>query len=304
MKDRFENVLYCVGPNLRGILSKVPITVRQNTDEIRIRKDRPLSLTVAGETVFLRKDGQTVFCIENDLAMVSKQDIDECYRLLCNNSAFAHEEELKEGYVKLRDGSRAGVFGTLSAEGSMRDISSINIRIAREIFGISGKLVSAFHGEGWLIAGPPGSGKTTILRDFVRLISGNSGGKIYRVAVIDSRGEISGGGKNDLGPACDVLNISDKARGLEIAVRTMYPEILAFDEIGTTEELMRVMESFNSGVSVITTAHIGRYSELMKRKVTRELLMSGVIERVALLPRLHGGEIKIYKTEEILSAAV
>ena len=138
------------------------------------------------------------------------------------------------------------------------------------------------------------------MRDFIRLISNGVGGKSYRVAVIDSRGELSANGCNDLGIATDVLNTSDKALGMEIALRTMFPEIVVFDEIGNTEELIQVKQSFNGGVSVITTAHIGKVSELMAREVTRELLTSGAIKRVAILSKALSGEIKVYTAQEII----
>lgn len=303
MPERFESVLYGVGKNLRTTLQKLSVTVKQNTDEIRIRKGLPLAITVSGETVFVKQNGQTCFVAESDLIIATKSDVEETFRLLCNNSVFAHDNELKKGYIKLRDGSRAGVFGVIT-ENNIQEVSSINIRIAREIHGISYNLARDYKGEGWLIAGKPGSGKTTVLRDFIRQISSGITGKIYRVAVIDTRGELSGGNTNDLGLAPDILNIADKAKGLEIAVRTMFPEVVAFDEIGTTEELRKVKESFNAGVSVITTAHIGDVTELMKRNVTRELLCSGVIEKIALLPRLHGGDIKVYSVGELLNATI
>lgn len=302
MSERFNSVLYGVGEDLRQILNGLSSTVKSNTSEIRIRKGLPLAITVSGETVFIKRDSTICFMPQSDLVLVTNEDLNECFRLLCNNSAFAHGEELKNGYIKLKNGNRAGVFGTLNKEGILQDITCINIRIAREIHGIALKYACDFRGEGWLIAGPPASGKTTFLRDFVRQISSGAGGKIYRVAVIDSRGELSGGGANDLGLAADVLNIPDKAAGLEIAVRTMFPEVAAFDEIGTTAELDRVKESFNAGVSIITTAHIGCTDELLERDITRRLLESGIIKKVAVLPSLHGGNVRVIDVGELLNA--
>ena len=301
MADRFDGVLYGVSENLREVLRNVSPLVKQSAEEIRLRASLPLSLTVMGETVFVKKGGQTCRTPQDGMVFVTKNDVKDSFRLLSNNSVFSREEELKNGYLRLRNGSRAGVFGTVTPKGIMDDINSINIRIAREIRGVATKLASSFRGEGWLIAGPPASGKTTLLRDFIRQISSGNIGRLYRVSVIDSRGEIGGFGGNSLGYGTDIVNCEDKARGMEIALRTMFPEVIAFDEIGTVAEFNRVKECFNAGVSVITTAHIGELSELLKRDVTRELLLSGAIKRVAVLPKRIGGEILIKTHEEIIN---
>ncbi|MBO5321283.1 MAG: Flp pilus assembly complex ATPase component TadA [Clostridia bacterium] len=299
MSKRFENILWGIDGEIRETLNKLPTVTKQNTQEIRLRRGLPLALTVYGETVFVKKDGQTSLYPQNDLQFVSKENVENSFRKLCKNSAFAHEEELKNGYLKLDNGYRAGIFGTVNSKGNMEEVTCINIRIAREIKGVANKIAHSFRGEGWLIAGPPASGKTTFLRDFIRQISNGTGGKNYRVAVIDSRGEIGGSGENDLGLSTDVLNIKDKALGVEIALRTMFPEVIAFDEIGNLEELNQVKQSLNAGVSVITTAHIGSVSELLQRDVTRELLKSGAISRVALLSKALGGEIRVLTDREI-----
>ena len=300
---RFESVLYGVAPRIRSVLCELPVTIRENAEEIRLRTGLPVALTVGGETVFMRENGQTSFIITRDLLKAEKGDLEKSFRLLCKNSVYAHENELKSGFIIMDNGHRAGVCGTLTEGGVMHDITSVNIRIAREIFGVASDIVREFDGGGLLIAGPPGSGKTTVLRDLVRQLSGGICGKHYRVAVIDSRGEISGriGGVtgNDLGPDSDVLLTANKAEGIEIAIRTMFPDIVAFDEIGTEEELKKVSESFCAGVTVITTAHIGTAEELLRRRVTAALIESGAVSKIALLPRIHGGAIKIIPVKEL-----
>jgi stage III sporulation protein AA len=303
-EKNFNNVLYALPDRLIPFLQKLSDCVKSNASEIRLRAGLPLALTVKGETVFVRQSGQTQFFISNDALKVTKSDLEECFKKLCNNSVYAHENELKNGYITMKNGCRAGICGNLSDEGFLTDISSVNIRIAREILGCANEIIKNYTCGGLLIAGPPCSGKTTVLRDLVRQLALGNTGRIKKVAVIDSRHEISGssGGisLNDLGPATDVLICENKAIGIEIALRTMFPDVIAFDEICTVAELKSVSDSFCSGVDIITTAHIGSIEELTQRNVTYSLLKSGAISFIALLPRLHGDKIKFFSVKELL----
>ena len=304
-ENRFFETTESIGHRIRSILNALPQTVKSNTEEIRLRAGLPIALTVNGDTVFVEDGGKISFSLHNNLPLATSGDIAECFRLLCGNSAYAHGEELKEGYIIMKNGNRAGICGTVTDSGFIKDVTSINIRIAHEIEGAANELVKQFTGENLLIAGPPGCGKTTVLRDLIRQLSGGITGKYYRTAVIDSRGELSGSykgiGGHDLGAVTDIILTRDKAKGIETALRTMFPEIIAFDEIGTVAELKALSESMFSGVSVITTAHIGSRAELLSRSITRSLITEGIISKIAILPSLHGGTIQIFSARELLS---
>ncbi len=297
--DALSNVLYALPPKIKGALFNLSPIVQQNVAEVRLRKNLPLSLTIQGETVFLKADGQTCFSLCNGLVYINEDDINECFYLLCDDSVFAHENELREGFIIMKNGCRAGVCGRLTQNGTMQDITSINIRISREVKGCANELLTNYTGGGLLIAGPPGSGKTTMLRDFIRQLSNGQHGRISRIAVIDSRGEISGGGQLGLGLATDILQSENKGIGVEIALRTMFPDYIAFDEIGNNTELDAISLCFSSGVKIITTAHIENLFDLKNREITKRLLLSGIIDQVAILPKIIGGKIQLITPKEL-----
>lgn len=266
-------------------------SVSERAEEIRVRRNLPLALTVSGEIFFCDKSGQTSKNLPENPITVTKEECFETYYNLCNQSVYAHESEIKEGFITTENGIRAGVCGSYNEEGILKEIYSLNIRIPREIIGISNEALKGYSDGGILIAGPPGSGKTTLLRDVVRNLSYRN-----KITVVDTRGEISGGLINDLGPNTDVIVTPDKSKGIEIAIRTMFPEFLAFDEIGTTDELKGVLKGFKSGVKLITTAHIDNKYKLREREITKRIIDSGEIERIIVLSKEKKMEI-IYAEE-------
>lgn len=298
----FGSALKVLPTRIKNILEKLPPDIAEKTDEIRIRADRPLTLTVSGVPLYVdtfggvtENPGKNPFCVFGG-------EMDSILQMCCNSSVYSHIDELKNGFITLKNGCRVGIGADFSGE-VPKNISSFNIRLSRQIVGVADKLADNFCG-GMLIVGRPGCGKTTVLRDLIRSLSNGRNGRCRRVAVIDTRYEIgaaSGGAAvNDLGYNTDILSGIEKSKGIEIALRTLFPDIIAFDEIGTNEELNGVMHSFNAGALIITTAHAGSIKELNRRPVTKNLLLSGAIDTVALLPDNHNGEIKIIPVGEVI----
>ncbi len=286
---RFNQLLNYLPPSLQGPLLRLDPEIKSVAQEIRLRAGSPLSITVSGSQFFINKNG-TCMLPKSDCLKVKSEEIDECFLKLCNHSVYSHNEELCEGYIMLEGGHRAGICGRVYLKNgrieTVRDISSINLRIAKEVCGCADKIINSFDSGGILICGGPGTGKTTLLRDIARQLAGGATGKCLKVAIIDSRGEIaavSGGVPMvKLGNTCDILTACPKGKGIEIALRTLFPDIIIFDELGDMEEVNAVKQSFNSGVTVITSAHAGDINDLKKRSQINSLLESGAITKIVM----------------------
>lgn len=289
---KFLEACECLPEEWREKLGALPGHVQQSVREIRLRAGRPLMLTTGEESLFLDCNGLIRRLKSPSLLTVSSIQIKSVFLKLCSHSVHAHQEEIINGFVTLRGGHRAGICGTAVEEQgkiqNIRDISSINIRVARAVKGASAEFVRRYLREalcGAVLAGPPSSGKTTLLRDIARTLASDPFYK--RVAVVDERGEIAavrdGEAQNDLGDSCDILNGYPKAPGIQQALRTLSPEVILCDELGTLEEVAAVTESLNAGVPVITTVHASNIREVMARRQSAELLQTGAFSLIAML---------------------
>ena len=199
-------------------ISAIREDVASEINEIRLRKRCPLVLSTREERLFLKYNG-TVTSNYDDSAVciIEDETLNEAVRRLCNYSIHAFQNELKNGFVTVLGGHRVGVVGTavIGAQGeiaAIKNVSSLNIRIAREIEGAADEIISNIFKDrlrSVLIVGEPSSGKTTVLRDIARRLSGAEFG-FLRVCIVDERSEIAatseGVTKNNFGVGCDVLD--------------------------------------------------------------------------------------------------
>ncbi len=252
---------------LRMILYRLPEFAREELEEIRLRSERGLQIRLRSGLFYADKQGQ-LLPTPDGAFIVGKTHLASCLEQFTTSSLYAWEHELSCGYLTLEGGHRVGFCGTCIVKeeqiSGIRDITSMNVRVARQIIGVSNSLLPyLLKGErvkNTLIISPPGCGKTTLLRDIARnLSSGFDGFSGTDVAVADERGELGavchGVLGNDLGFRTDVLNCGPKAAGMIMLLRTMSPKVLITDEIGSLQDESAIRQASLSGVSVICSAH-------------------------------------------------
>ena len=272
--------------NLKTVISYLPFALRnamynaelpgEKIMEIHLICGQPLVLHTAKSSYFIGENNIVTERYADNLVTVGKNHIEECFNSLCGYSVYSKQNEIVNGFLTLQGGNRAGICGSAVVKdgkiSNIRDISSINIRVADEIKNCSKFLLEKINiNKNVLICGAPCSGKTTILRDTARLLSYKN-----RVCLIDTRMELACFNKGvsgfDVG-LCDVFTSYSKKDGFEQAVRTMSPEYIICDEIGG-EDVFSIIEAQKSGVNVIASAHCSDKSELLSKPSFRKLINS------------------------------
>ncbi len=293
MSENFDSAAYSVSPRLRNILIKLSDEIKNTTYEIRMRSGKPLNLIGKYGTVFIFEDSTCSGKYDSKCVKVSSEEIRDTFNRICSYSIHTFQRSINSGYIPMKNGNRAGICGTAVCENgaitNVKDISSINLRISREVFGCADEIIGLIEesDKGIIIVGPPSCGKTTVLRDLIRQTASGKLGKYYKVCAIDERREISAvnGGiiTNDIGITCDVLDAYPMAQAIDISVRTLSPDIIACDEISSYEETQAILRGVNSGVRFILTLHAGDYSELILKKQFEQLLETRAFGKVVLL---------------------
>lgn len=267
--------------------------------EIRIKVGKPIILNLAFEEKVLDY-------------IPTREDLRHLITKISNYSLYAFEEEIKQGYITLKGGHRVGLAGEcVMSKGEVRtikNISSLNIRICKEVIGASNKVMRLITENdrvyNTLIVSPPKCGKTTILRDIAKNLSNGMyqiSLKGKKVTIVDERSEIAacynGIPQMNVGIRTDILDNCLKKSGMIMAIRSLSPEVLICDEIGTEGDLEALNMAFNSGVNIIVTVHGYDINDIYNRKVFKELIDNCVLERIIVLSNRRGaGTIeKVYK---------
>lgn len=315
MKKLSEEILNSVSPNLREKIINIQKN-DLNIEEIRLRTQKPLIVNFNNKDYFYNNSRK---CLDNkntDPYIVTREDIDTTFQLMCKYSIHSFIDDIKKGFITLKGGHRVGIVGKVIIEDgqvkNIKHISSLNIRVSREVKNCSEKVLNHIikgprEVNNTLIISPPQCGKTTLLRDIVRNISTGNKEKGFdgiKVALIDERNEIAGSylgvPQMDIGIRTDVIETCPKDIGITMLLRAMSPNLIVTDEIGSEKEIKALYTALNGGVSLITTVHGDSIEDIRERKELSKLLDKELFKKVIILSAKKGpGTVeKIYDLEE------
>ena len=243
-----EEILKYFPCNIYNLLKKeINEETKKNIREIRIRCGRPIILKLRNEDKIINFE-------------INQCELLQILEKICNNSIYAYKNQICNGFITIKGGHRIGITGTAVIEDgnviNLKYINGLNFRIAREVLDCSNKIINQIIDQknntiyNTLIVSPPGKGKTTVLRDTIRKISNGIPELCFQgknCGVIDERGEIAamyhGVPQNDIGIRTDVIENISKAKGIKMLIRSMAPEIIACDEIGSKEDVEAIKEA-------------------------------------------------------------
>ena len=270
-KLKIDELLNYISPKLRIYLQNLDKSIWDTAEEIRLSIGRPAVISFNGRFEYIKNPDSPFIC--------DKQVINETLMLITENSIYAVNDKLTNGFITLKGGHRAGVCGTVVINcdkiTTIKNISSINIRIKHEVIDAAQKIMNHIvtneEIQNTLIISPPRCGKTTLLRDISRIL-----GAKHKVSIVDERSEIAavynGVFQNDVGIHTDVLDSCPKTLGIPMVIRSMSPEVVITDEIGTVKDIDIIEFAAISGVKVIASAHGNSVAELKKKDNFRKML--------------------------------
>lgn len=261
-------------------------SVLMRINEIRLRKNKPLIIYVSKELFFITPENITKNLCSKCI-ILTNDEFDCITDRLCNNSFHTNMDSMVKGYITVNNGSRVGIAGkAVYRDGivnSVRNINSLCLRISHDYKDCSRHIINLLYRDNpvsIIVAGEPRSGKTTFLRDMGRLLSSGFNGKYLCVSYVDERGELSSG---ICGVNTDSIVGYEKSKGIEIATRTLAPQLIICDEIGNKQELEAIKYGFSTGVNFAVSVHMRDVQQIEKNKIIKGLISTGEFDYVVLL---------------------
>ena len=286
-----EKIKKVLGSKINHILNENQISF-SNLQEIRLRIGKPLIIVSDNIEFVLQKT-------------IEKDELMEILEYVSNYSLHAFENELKQGFITIEGGHRVGVTGQVLIENgevkNIKHISSMNIRMSHEILNCADVILPYITRNkqiyNTLIISPPRCGKTTLLRDLVRQVSdGSRWVKGCTVGVVDERSELGGCylgvPQNQLGIRTDVLDNCPKSKGMLMLIRSMSPQVIAVDELASTEDIHALEYAMHCGCKMIATVHATSMDEIRSKPLFEQMVKERRFERYVVLGNQHHiGEI-------------
>lgn len=264
--------------------------------EVRFRVNKPVVLVYANKFCYLTCEG--ISEDEDNAIVATRNMIDSIILKASNYSLYSINEDLKRGYITLKNGIRIGVVGEIVAENgyikTIKDFSGLNFRISHEVKNCSLNIVNHLIENGQvlntLVVSKPCCGKTTFVRDLCYQISNKN--LPLNILILDERNEISASFKGettmDVGKFADVLVYADKATGFENGIRSMSPHVIVTDELGNKSDVDALIYACNSGVNVISTTHARDLEDLKEKQLFTEILRKKIFKRYVVLSQKNG----------------
>ena len=293
--------------------------LRYFPDKIRVVLENEINNNLVIEEIRIRNSKPIILKLNNSEKIINYivqiEDVLKILQSICENSIYSYQNQICEGFITIKGGHRIGITGSAVIENNqvknLNYISNLNFRIARQIIGCSNNIIKEIINKeentiyNTLIVSPPGAGKTTLLRDIIRNLSNGTEeitGK--NIGVVDERGEIAamykGIPQNDLGIRTDIIENIKKSIGMKMLIRSMAPEIIVADEIGSKEDVQEINYAVCSGIKGIFTAHGNSLEDLKLNPAIAELIEKNIFEKLVFLDKKHKGKVnKIYALDKI-----
>lgn len=283
------NLLNYLNTKVKNVVSQAGIILKEAV-EIRLRINSPVLIKTSKKDLFLD---------ENNI--INKKDIDDIVGNFTKNSIHAFENEISKGFITIEGGHRVGICGDCIYDQKglkgFKNITSLNIRIAREFLGCSERTLKYLitpdkNIYNTLIIGPPLSGKTTLIRDVAKNLSDGFKNPYFEgcdITLIDERGEISavynGIPQMNTGRRTDVLSYCKKSDGFIMSIRALSPKVVITDELGSLNDFEIIQYALKSGVKIIATAHGFSLDDVKRNLYLRNIIENNFFERAFILDK-------------------